>query len=143
MTSSCGSRVIARACVLLSICVLVAMSARAGQRGIGGATTNALKNPVKASPESIAAGKQTFTKYCAFCHGPEAKGDGPMAPKDTHPPNLTDTTWLHGSSDGEIFTNIHDGIGPKFDMKPNKDKLKDEEIWNVVNYLRSIGAGKR
>ncbi len=32
---------------------------------------------------------------------------------------------------------------PNFDMKPNKDKLKDEEIWNVVNYLHSIGAGKR
>ena len=39
---------------------------------------------------------------------------------------------------GEIFLVIRNGAGPKFDMKPNK-VLKDEDIWNVVNYLRSIG----
>ena len=37
---------------------------------------------------------------------------------------------------------IKNGIPPDFNMVPFKDKLKDEEIWNVVNYLRSI-AKKR
>ena len=45
----------------------------------------------------------------------------------------------HGSTDGEIFTNIKDGIGPKFDMKPMKAKMMDPDIWNVVNYVRSLG----
>jgi mono/diheme cytochrome c family protein len=102
-----------------------------------------LKNPVKATAESAAAGQAVFQKYCRFCHGADATGDGPLAPKGTHPPNLVDDTWSHGSSDGEIFTNIRDGIGPTFDMKPNKDKLSEQEIWNVVNYLRSIGAQKK
>ncbi len=62
-----------------------------------------LKNPVAMSPASIAAGKATYTKNCAFCHGPEAKGDGKMAPKDSHPSDLTDAKWERGSSDGEIF----------------------------------------
>src|SRR5579859_8040660 len=79
-----------------------------------------VKNPVPSNAESIAAGKAAFTKNCRFCHGADAKGDGPMAPKDSHPPNLTDAKWDRGSSDGEIFAVIRDGAGPKFVMKGYK-----------------------
>ncbi|HEY7283918.1 MAG TPA: c-type cytochrome [Vicinamibacterales bacterium] len=99
-----------------------------------------MKNPVASNAESIAAGKAAFTKNCRFCHGADAKGNGPMAPKDTHPSDLTDAKWDRGSSDGEIFAVIRDGAGPKFDMKGYKGKLADTDIWNVVNYLRSIGT---
>ena len=99
-----------------------------------------LKNPVAPSAESVAAGKATYTKNCRFCHGTDAKGNGPMAPQGTHPSDLTDAKWDRGSSDGEIFTVIHNGAGPKFDMKGYKGKLSDTDIWNVVNYLRSIGT---
>ena len=97
-----------------------------------------IKNPVKPSAESIAAGKTAYGKYCKFCHNEDATGNGALAPKDTHPPNLVDATWDHGSTDGEIFTSIKEGIGPKFDMKPMKTKMMDTDIWNVVNYLHSI-----
>jgi mono/diheme cytochrome c family protein len=97
-----------------------------------------MKNPVKSTPESIAAGKTTYNNYCKFCHNEDATGNGALAPKDTHPPNLIDAKWDHGSTDGEMFENIKEGIGPKFDMKPMKAKMKDEDIWNVVNYLRSL-----
>jgi mono/diheme cytochrome c family protein len=97
-----------------------------------------IKNPVKPSAESIAAGKAAYGKYCKFCHNEDATGNGALAPKDTHPPNLVDATWDHGSTDGEIFTSIKEGIGPKFDMKPMKTKMMDTDIWNVVNYLHSI-----
>jgi len=103
-----------------------------------------LKNPVKATADSIAAGQVTYGKYCKFCHGDDAKGDGKLAPKDTHPPNLIDATWTNGATDGEIFTSIKDGVGPKFDMKPMKAKIPmDADIWNVVNYLRSLGPKGR
>jgi mono/diheme cytochrome c family protein len=101
-----------------------------------------MKNPVKANAESIEAGKTAYNKYCKFCHNEGGTGNGALAPKDTHPPNLIDAKWDHGSTDGEIFENIKDGIGPKFDMKPMKAKMKDEDIWNVVNYLRSLGPKK-
>ena len=68
----------------------------------------------------------------------DAKGNGPMAPEGTHPSNLTDDKWERGSTDGEIFMVIRDGAGPKFDMKGNKSKMSDTDIWNVVNYLRSL-----
>ena len=108
----------------------------------GNPEAKTLKNPVAATPKSIAAGQQTFQKFCAFCHGKDAKGDGPMAPKDSHPPNLTDDTWTHGSTDGEIFAVISDGAGPKSEMKPFKSKLTADEIWNAVNYLRSLPKDK-
>src|SRR5579862_795083 len=68
-----------------------------------------LKNPVASTPASIAAGEASFKKYCRFCHGEDAKGNGPQAPKDTHPPNLTDDKWDHGSTDADIFAVIKDG----------------------------------
>lgn len=119
---------------------------RAAQRGGKDAITavaTKLKNPVKSSAESIAAGEKVYRKYCKFCHGDDAKGNGALAPKDTHPPDLTDAKWDHGSTDGDIFASIRDGIGPKFDMKPQKERIPDQEIWNSVNYLRSLAAGKK
>jgi len=101
-----------------------------------------MKNPVKSTPESIEAGKTAYNKYCKFCHNEGGTGNGALAPKDTHPPSLIDAKWDHGSTDGEIFENIKEGIGPKFDMKPMKAKMKDDDIWNVVNYLRSLGPKK-
>src|SRR5213083_2341463 len=62
-----------------------------------------LKNPVKATPESIDAGKTAYNKYCKFCHNDGGTGNGALAPKDTHPPSLIDAKWDHGSTDGEIF----------------------------------------
>ena len=35
---------------------------------------------------------------------------------------------------------IREGAGPKFDMKGFKSKMTEQDIWNIVNYLRSIQA---
>ena len=80
-----------------------------------------------------------FAKYCRSCHGAEGKGDGAGAPKDVHPANLTDAKWDHGSTDGEIFTTIKMGVGPKFDMDSWDGRIKDPDIWNLVNYIRTLG----
>src|SRR3982751_7071667 len=103
------------------------------------AAAKALKNPVPANAASVEAGKATFTKYCRSCHGPEGKGDGPGAPKDVHPANLTDAKWDHGGTDGEIFTTIKMGVPPKFDMDSWDGRIPDKDIWNVVNYIRTLG----
>jgi mono/diheme cytochrome c family protein len=122
--------------------VLVAALAAplAAQNPGGSAEGKKMKNPVASSPESIKAGQAAFQKNCRFCHGADAKGNGPMAPEGTHPSNLTDDKWDRGSTDGEIFLVIRDGAGPKFDMKGYKSKMSETDIWNVVNYLRSVQA---
>ena len=106
--------------------------------GSGGKTPS---NPPAATPKSIAAGEKVFRSNCRMCHGDDAKGDGPQAPPGSHPPNLTDDTWIHGSTDEEILEVIRNGVGPKFDMKGFKSRLTEEQIWNVLHYLRSLHAG--
>jgi mono/diheme cytochrome c family protein len=96
-------------------------------------------NPVAASADSIAMGGKLYQKNCQFCHGPKGLGDGPMAPKNSHPSNLVDGKWDHGSSDGEIFAVIENGIGPAFLMTGVKGRMSETEIWHTINYLRSIG----
>ena len=123
----------------LALIAVASLSVGTSAQNIGGSPeARKVKNPVPETPESIAAGKALFMKNCRFCHGEDAKGDGPMAPKDTHPANLVDDKWDRGSTDGEIFAVIRNGAGPKFDMKPNK-ALSDRDIWNIINFLRSIG----
>jgi mono/diheme cytochrome c family protein len=107
----------------------------------GNAAAAAIKNPVAATPQSVAAGQETYRKSCAPCHGIKAEGG---SGNDLIPasPDLTDEMWDHGSTDGAIFDNIKNGVAPDFNMTPWKDQLKDDEIWNVVNYLRSIAKKK-
>jgi len=100
-----------------------------------------LTNPVTASAESTAAGKQIFARNCATCHGINAEG-GPGNDLIPPAPDLTDDKWDHGSSDGDIFNNIRNGVPPEFNMIPWKDKLTDTDVWNVVNYLKSIAKKK-
>ena len=52
--------------------------------------------------------------------------------------DFTDDVWQHEESDGQIFLVIRDGVTA--DMQGYGDQLSDEEIWNLVNYLRSLGA---
>jgi mono/diheme cytochrome c family protein len=101
----------------------------------------AVKNPVKATPASIAAGKKLYDTQCVTCHGASGKGDGKMAASITNgpkPSDLTDASWKHGSTDGEIFTLIRDG-SKGTGMRGYAARMKPDDIWNVVNYLRTLG----
>jgi len=117
--------------------------AQAGQHEAGAHThpeAAKLKNPVKPTVESIAAGKKIYDTQCTNCHGESGKGDGKMAASITgeKPSDLSDASWKHGSSDGEIYTLIRDG-SKGTGMRGFATKLKTEDIWNVVNYLRTLG----
>ena len=96
-----------------------------------------LKNPVPSEATSIEEGKKLYSRHCASCHGPAGKGDGGMALSGGTPANLTDETWDHGSSDGEIFVVIRDGTST--DMESYKEKLTEKQTWHLVNFIRSIG----
>jgi len=114
--------------------VVVSAAIAAGQ---GNADVKTLKNPVAAGPESIAAGQQLYLRHCASCHGRNGQG-GPGNDLIPAAPSLLGDKWDHGSTDGEIFTNIKNGVAPDFNMVPFKDKLKDDEIWSIVTFVRSL-----
>lgn len=131
-----------RISILLAVFVFVSSVAVIEAQLPGGSDEGKkLKNPVASTPASIEAGQKTFQKMCAFCHGKDAAGNGPMVPKGmTTPPSLIDAKWDRGSTDGEIFLVLRHGAGPKFEMKPLPAKLTDQDLWNIVNYLRSLTA---
>jgi mono/diheme cytochrome c family protein len=100
------------------------------------------KNPVAADATSVAAGKEVYEKNCANCHGATGAGDGKMgAELNPKPSNFTDNEWKHGSSDGEIFAVIKDGVKGT-GMKSFNSKLTTHQIWDVVNYIRTLSPAK-
>jgi mono/diheme cytochrome c family protein len=100
-----------------------------------------IQNPVASTAESVATGKQVYSRYCAVCHGINAEG-GTGSDISPPAPDLTDSEWKRGSTDGEIFSVIKNGVPPDLNMEPWGDRIKDPDIWNVVNYIRSLAKKK-
>jgi mono/diheme cytochrome c family protein len=125
--------------VVAAAMFIVAFTAHAQTRGAAAPAAKAVKNPVASTPASITAGAAAYKKYCAFCHGVAGKGDGPLAPKDAQPADLTDAKWDHGATDGDIFNVIQNGAGPNSKMVAFKGKMPDQDMWHIVNFLRSLG----
>jgi mono/diheme cytochrome c family protein len=125
--------------LMRALFVALGVTAFAGIRltGQGNPEAAEIQNPIAATPESIATGKRTYTRYCANCHGLNAEG-GPGNDLIPPAPDLTGKEWRHGSTDGEIFNTIKNGVPPELNMGAWGDQLKDQDIWNVVNYIRSL-----
>ena len=94
------------------------------------------RNPIPATSESVAVGLSLYDVHCQLCHGSGGLGDGP-ASAGLNPPvaNLVVHVPLH--PDRALFGFIHDGI-PEAAMPAMGETLLDEEIWHVVNYIRTL-----
>ncbi len=99
---------------------------------------NQIANPQAATTESVSAGEKIYKRYCQLCHG--ENGTGSPSREAGFPPssNLVDSEWDHGSTDGDIYTVIENGVEPEMAMEPWFDRLSETDIWNVVNYLRAL-----
>lgn len=97
-------------------------------------------NPVKSSPESIARAKKWWTLDCAMCHGKDGDGKGETATEmKLKIADFTDPATLKDRTDGEIFYIIKNGHD---DMPPEGQRVKVEENWDLVNYVRSLAKKK-
>ena len=96
----------------------------------------ALINPMEATADSIATGRQRYVFSCRQCHGNRGQGDGDMSHAGGVPSNFTDEMWQHGGSAGEIFFVIKEGVSA--DMQSYASQIPDEEIWHLVNYIKSL-----
>lgn len=93
-------------------------------------------NPVKSDAASIAAGKTTWVQHCSSCHGKTGAGDGSKAAQLKTQPEDLKTANVQKQSDGALFYKIVEG---RDDMPAFKKKLPDQEdIWNVINFMRSL-----
>jgi len=99
------------------------------------ANFKSMKNPVAKSDASDKAGLAVFTKNCAACHGKTGLGDGVKARALKNFPGDFSKADFQGLADGEIFYKTKTG---REEMPKYEGKLTDDDIWNVVNYLRTL-----
>jgi len=87
-----------------------------------------------------AKGKEKFNQICASCHGPTGHGDGPAAAAlDPKPRNLSDAKYVSTISDEQLFKTVKEGgasVGKSPLMPAWGSVLSDNDIWNVIAYLR-------
>ena len=99
------------------------------------ANFKSMKNPVAKSDASTQAGQALYMKTCAACHGRTGLGDGPKSKSlKTVPTDFTKAA-SQNQSDGEHFYKTKNGRG---DMPKYEGKLSDDDIWNIVNYIRTL-----
>jgi mono/diheme cytochrome c family protein len=53
--------------------------------------------------------------------------------------DFSDPANLKGKTDGELFYIIKNGQGQ---MPPEGDRVKPTELWNMINYIRSLSNKK-
>lgn len=119
---------------LLSVWVLPLVSAVVAFTPVP-ALVAQVRNPLADNQNVAKAGEFEFRINCAFCHGLGARGGG-------RGPDLTRAHLTHGDSDADLFRNINQGI-PGTAMPANGTNgqgvgMTDEEIWQIITYLRSI-----
>lgn len=93
--------------------------------------------PDRQTSMSIAAGKNLYDMDCASCHGADETGPTPagrgMLPRTV----ALDSTTLQTYTDRELFSIIREGV--RFTGMPGfLGTETNEQIWNVVDYLRSL-----
>jgi mono/diheme cytochrome c family protein len=103
------------------------------------------------------SGRDIYGYFCASCHGPRGRGDGPVASQlKTRPANLTllaagnggsfpqervRAFVTHGRSDAPTHGSLEMPVwGPIFQALDPSDTVARTRIDNVVAYLRALQA---
>jgi cytochrome c oxidase cbb3-type subunit III len=90
--------------------------------------------PYDGNAYAMSQGKQLYSQMnCVGCH---SHGGGGMGPP------LMDATWIYGSDPAQIFATIVQG---RPDGMPSfRGKLSNDQVWQLVAYVRSLsGMGRR
>src|ERR1035438_490305 len=125
----------------LLLCVFlfasVALQAQAAPSGAcsNPADVKAMVNPVKPTAESLAQGKKYYGYDCSMCHGQSGNGKGDVDTGDKLP-DFTNAAAIKEETDGELFFSRKDSKGH---MPLKNVRVTPNELWNLVNYVRSLG----
>lgn len=96
-----------------------------------------VENPSDAADaDGQIVGKTLYMKHCKSCHGKTGLGDGPKAEELDTPSGDFTAADFQAQTDGSIFYKIKEG---REDMPSFKKKITDDEdVWLVVNYVRTL-----
>jgi mono/diheme cytochrome c family protein len=98
-------------------------------------------NPVKPDAENLARAKKIYGYECALCHGDDGSGNGDLAGKmKVKMQDFRDPTALKAFTDGQIYAVINQGKG---EMEGEGARVKPDDTWGLVNYVRSMSKGGR
>lgn len=86
-------------------------------------------SPYHDSPDAIAAGRRIFVDRCSHCHGENAEGI------KKHPP-LKSERVQQQASEGDLHWLLVNGSMRK--GMPSWAKLPDQQLWQVIAYLKSL-----
>ena len=92
-----------------------------------------VQNPFAGDPGAVIQGRSVFRMVCSVCHGVDGQGGG-------RGPDLTLGRWEHGDSDAALFRTVEQGV-PGTEMPSYLFGDNDREIWMIVSFLRTLGAG--
>ena len=99
------------------------------------------QNPVPSSPESIKRGEATFMQRCTGCHGRKADGHGPnsidMSPR---PRNLRNSAFINATPDHRLLESVTYGVEGTAMPSWMDYGLSQNDIGDIVNYIRSLNA---
>jgi cytochrome c oxidase cbb3-type subunit 3 len=91
---------------------------------------------------SATSAKDNYQNYCWQCHGMEANGMGlNITDMSVQPRDHKSAKAMGGRSDADIFKVIKEGglsIDKSVLMPPWADSLTDDEINDLVKYLRDL-----
>ncbi|HUS87639.1 MAG TPA: cytochrome c [Bacteroidales bacterium] len=94
-----------------------------------------MKNPVATDDASVKKGMVNYNKFCASCHGKTGLGDGVKARAlKTFPGDFSGSEYQN-QTDGEHFYKTKFGRG---EMPKYEGKVPDNDIWDMVNYMRTF-----
>ena len=84
------------------------------------------------------SGREIYVNTCIRCHGIDGKGA--LGTTLVPPPADLSSSAVQNRLDGTLFKRIHEGK-PNTAMGAWKHALSDEEIWDVLAYVRTLGVG--
>src|SRR3954465_15034386 len=119
--------------LLLAVTLLAAVSAAGQSDAQWKAPEQAAtkENPLKSKPELAAGGEKIFGRTCVVCHGDAKKGGNGKGP------NLASEA-VQQEFDGALFWKMTNG-NSRTGM-PSFSSLPEGQRWQLVLYLRSLGA---
>lgn len=94
-----------------------------------------MENPVPKGEESNRIGQVLYVKHCASCHGKAGLGDGVKAKTLKDFAGDFSGEYYQNQTDGEHFYKTKFGRG---EMPKYEERLTDDEIWHIVNYMRTF-----
>lgn len=99
-------------------------------------------NPFPRDEDSVARGRAFYQLQCAQCHGAHGGGDGPAAADFGQPIAALSGSPIQERTDGELMWKITEGGWP-MPAFGFQEEWGREDLWHVINYLRTLSFEER